>query len=306
MKRTPLSVLALLVAFATPAVAQTPWMIEEGITKRLSEHVWVIDSKGRRAVPNVGIVVGTKATLVIDTGLGRANGEIVLREAMKVTKAQQLYLAATHFHPEHIGGEQAFPAEAISVRARAQQDEVLTIGPRFIALFSGFDATTKELLKDHKFRAPGIVFAEEFTLDLGGVTVRFYWFGPAHTAGDTLFHVVEDGVLFTGDVVQKQRIPAIAEVGGSGTSWIRIVDRIEALKPKHIVPAHSELADASIIAPQREVLTTIRDRVADFKKRGVPLTEASEVLAKELEAKYAGWGNPNAIRRAVAYFYAAP
>ena len=61
-------------------------------------------------VPNVGIVVGNRATLVIDTGLGQRNGETVMREVQKVSKNSELYLATTHFHPEHDLGASAFPA----------------------------------------------------------------------------------------------------------------------------------------------------------------------------------------------------
>ena len=303
----PFAALACALALAVSAGAaagQTPWMLEEGITIRVSEHVYVIPSKGRRAVPNVGIVVGTRATLIVDTGLGTRNGEIVLREMKKVSKAAPTYLTATHFHPEHIGGEQAFPPEARTIRSRALQEEVAAKGARYIDLFRGFSETNKELLKDHAFRPPDVLFERELTVDLGGVTVQMHWFGPAHTEGDTLFHVLGDGVLFTGDVAQKQLMPAMPDDGASGLSWIKILDQVEALKPRIIVPSHGELADASIIAPQREVLTTLRDRVLELKKRGVPLAEASEILAKELEAKYTGWGNTNAIRRAVARFYA--
>ena len=217
-----------LAVSAGAAPAETPWMLEEGITIRVFEHVYVIPSKGRRAIPNVGIIVGTRATLIVDTGLGARNGEIALREMRKVGKAAAIYLTATHFHPEHIGGEQAFPPEARTIRSRALQEEVAAKGARYIDLFRGFSETNKELLKGHEFRPPDVLFERELTVDLGGV-------------------------LFTGDVAQKQLLPAMPDDGASGGSWLAILDRVEALKPSITVPSHGELADASIIAPQGEV-----------------------------------------------------
>jgi glyoxylase-like metal-dependent hydrolase (beta-lactamase superfamily II) len=52
-------------------------------------------------VPNIGIIVGTRGTFVVDTGLGNRNGQTVTREIQKVSKTPELYLATTHFHPEH-------------------------------------------------------------------------------------------------------------------------------------------------------------------------------------------------------------
>ena len=70
-----------------------------------------------------GIVVGERATLIVDTGLGERNGAIVLGEARKVCDNTEFYLTATHFHPEHDLGATAFPTDAKMVRWRAQQAE---------------------------------------------------------------------------------------------------------------------------------------------------------------------------------------
>ena len=64
-----------------------------------------------------------RATLVIDPGLGRRNGEAVLREVAKVSKNTELYVASTHFHAEHTTGILAFPATAKYVNSTVQEDE---------------------------------------------------------------------------------------------------------------------------------------------------------------------------------------
>jgi hypothetical protein len=64
-------------------VAQMPPVVKEGQTIKLSEHVFVIPDELRPMVPNVGIVVGTRATLIVDPGLGARSGEAVMRESAK-------------------------------------------------------------------------------------------------------------------------------------------------------------------------------------------------------------------------------
>src|SRR5215831_8527455 len=108
--------------------AQAPPLIKENATVKISDHVYVIPDGNVGAVPNVGIIVGSKATLVIDTGLGPRNGQTVLREVQKVSKNADLYVVSTHFHAEHILGESMFPQNAKIIRARAEQHDIDEFG----------------------------------------------------------------------------------------------------------------------------------------------------------------------------------
>src|SRR6266542_195614 len=78
-------------------------LIRENATVKLAEHVWAIPDFSGGLVPNVGIVVGSKATLVVDTGLGPRNGDAIVREMKKVSVNADVYVVTTHYHPETIG-----------------------------------------------------------------------------------------------------------------------------------------------------------------------------------------------------------
>ena len=60
---------------------------------------------------------------MIDPGLGKRNGEAVLREVAKVSKNTELFVASTHFHAEHTTGIVAFPAPAKYVNSTVQDEE---------------------------------------------------------------------------------------------------------------------------------------------------------------------------------------
>ena len=111
--------LAALAAVALASAQNPEQGIPENAVTQVSEHVYAIVGW-----PNVGIVVGNRATLVIDTGMGARNGAIVAREAEKLAKAPNLYVTTTHFHPEHAMGVQAFPARMILIRPAVQQEEM--------------------------------------------------------------------------------------------------------------------------------------------------------------------------------------
>src|SRR5262247_4180359 len=157
--------LLLAAAFFFQQPAQVPPLIKENATVKISDHVYVIPDGNVGAVPNVGIVVGTNATLIVDTGLGPRNGKTVLNEAGKVSKNEKVYLVGTHFHSEHILGESAFPPDAKVIRARAQQRDIDQFGVQ--PNFATRSPAMAELMKDSEFRRADDFFDSEKTIDLG-------------------------------------------------------------------------------------------------------------------------------------------
>src|ERR1041384_4493400 len=123
-------------------------LIREGVTVKLGPHTHAIPDGSVPLVPNVGIVVGSRATLVVDTGLGRRNGETVLREVAKVSRNDQLYIVTTHFHAEHTMGYTAFPASAQYVNSTIQEAEFAEAGMRQVETFASRFPASAELLKD--------------------------------------------------------------------------------------------------------------------------------------------------------------
>ena len=200
----------LATAVATVQPASTDPLIRDTAIAKVSEHVHVISDLNVGLVPNVGIIVGTKATLVVDTGLGPRNGETVRRVTNGVSTNAELYVVSTHFHPEHALGESAFPSTAKIIRARAQQMDIDEFGLALAKTFAGRSPLAAQLLEGAQFRKADIFFDREYSLDLGGVRVRLLSLGPTHTRGDTIIWVEGDRILFAGDVVMNRTFVAFA------------------------------------------------------------------------------------------------
>ena len=278
-------------------------LVQENKTVRVSEHVYVIPDGRVNLVPNIGIIVGTRAALIVDAGMGPKNGQVVVRELAKGSKNTQLYLTTTHFHPEHVTGAQAFPASTIVIRTKLQQEEVDRKQPEYIHNFSQRTPEIKALLQDVKPRAPDVVFDREIKLDLGGVTARVFWLGAAHTRGDSFIFVEEDGVLFTGDVVVNRFFPIFPDADANGKSWLAILNQLEALQPRKIVPGHGEVGDATLVGKEQTYLREIQSRVAELKAQGKSSEEAAQLLSVEFRAKYSDWDNPGWIADAARRYY---
>ena len=80
--------------------------------KEIASGVFVIADRRIPLVPNIGIILGSDAALVVDTGMGPVNGQKVLDCAKKLAGERPLILTLTHFHPEHGFGAQAFKGAA--------------------------------------------------------------------------------------------------------------------------------------------------------------------------------------------------
>src|SRR4051812_29370412 len=185
---TAMCLLAAATAVAQPAAVPDP-LVKENATVKVAAHPFVIPDGNVPLVPNVGIVIGSRATLVIDPGLGRRNGETVLREVAKISGNREIFIATTHFHAEHTTGYLAFPPTAKYVNSTVQESEFAADGAQLIQTFSRRSALTADLLKDAGGRKADITFDREYALDLGGVRVRFLVVGPTHTRGDTALFV---------------------------------------------------------------------------------------------------------------------
>jgi glyoxylase-like metal-dependent hydrolase (beta-lactamase superfamily II) len=286
-----------------PAAAQQQDpLVRENATVKVAEHTYVIPDFNVGLVPNVGIVVGSRATLVIDPGLGRRNGETVLREVAKVSKNAELYIATTHFHAEHTTGYVAFPATAKYVNAAVQEAEFAEAGERQIQTFSARSPAIAELLKDATGRKADITFDRDYVLDLGGVRVRMLLVGPTHTRGDTGLFVEGDGVLFAGDVVMKDSFVA-ANQASSINAWLAAFDAFDAMKPRTIVPSHGPMGDGSLVPIQRAVMQTIQARVRELKAQGRSADDTAATVQKELQAQHPTWARANGVAGAARAAY---
>ena len=280
---------ALLAACVTLAQGPPKAELYSGETTKISDHVWVTMGN-----PNIAIVVGTRGTLVVDTGLGAPNGEVIARTAQKLSAAgAKLYLTTTHFHPEHAAGEPGFPVTTILIRNTVQQKEFELNGPSMVDMFAGRGATQTQWLSNRNFRTPDILFENEAKLDLGGVTARLIWYGGAHTKGDEVTFVEPDNTLVSGDVVQNKVVPNIYGDGGTPASWLAVLDKIAALPVAHVVPDHSAPGDGSLVTAERHFIADLRTRALALKKQGISAADAATQLSTELKAKYADWPNMN-------------
>jgi glyoxylase-like metal-dependent hydrolase (beta-lactamase superfamily II) len=301
-----------LVLAASAGLAQAPApkppvhppLVKEGTTVKISDSVYLIPDEKVGMVPNVGIIVGTRGTLIFDPGMGLKSGEAVLREARKLAKGRDLYIVNSHFHPEHTTGEAAFPADTIIIRAAAQQQDMEELGMKWVQTFASRSPAIADALDGFKaFRKPTEVFQKERMLDLGGVHVRIVRLGPGHTRGDTIVWVEKERVLFSGDLAMNGLFPAFATPQSSARTWLTSLDDLAKLKPRTVIGAHYPAGDASTISGYRDYLAALQARVIQLKKEGKSSDDTAVQVREEFARKYPDWQQPLRIHAAATVIY---
>jgi glyoxylase-like metal-dependent hydrolase (beta-lactamase superfamily II) len=294
---------------ALPDVQDAPPPVVQGDPVEVSSGVFVIPDNRVPLVPNVGIVVGDQATLVIDTGLGRRNGEYVLEQAKRLADGRPLYLTTTHFHPEHGFGAQAFQGAATIIYNRGQRDELRRKGPGYIEMFRGLGPKIAAELRDVELIGPHITYDHEAEIDLGGHQAVLRSWGPAHTASDQTV-LIDDHVLFTGDLLETRMFPIAPyfpphDTDVDGSHWITVLDQFAALNPEIVVPGHGEVTDATLIHDVRDYLDHVRGEVERLRASGASSGETASAIGKDARARWDTWANPEWIGFAARAFYDA-
>src|SRR5205809_4498043 len=121
-------------------------IIKPKLAQEIASRVIVLPDQCISIVPNIGIVIGNDAVLVVDTGMGVENGKRVLQKASELAEGKALLLTCTHFHPEHAYGAQAFKGHATIISNITQADELREKGSRWLSLFRGFSPALESRL----------------------------------------------------------------------------------------------------------------------------------------------------------------
>jgi glyoxylase-like metal-dependent hydrolase (beta-lactamase superfamily II) len=283
---------------AAPIVAGEPVEVSAG--------VYVIPDRRVPLVPNVGIVVGQRAALVVDTGIGPRNGAYVLEQARELAKDRPLFLTTTHFHPEHGFGAQAFKGAATIVYNTAQRDELHRKGQAYLGMFKGLSPVFAAELDDVELVDPDVVYHGSAEIDLGGTRVTLRSIGPAHSAGDQMI-LVDDRVLFTGDLVEHRMFPLAPyfppfDVDSEVTRWVGLLDELLSLNAEVVVPGHGEIAEDTIVA-YRDYFDYVRAETTRLHKAGASAEEAAEAIVLGARDRWSDWDNPDWIPFVANAFY---
>jgi cyclase len=270
----------------------------------VADGVWAyLQPDGGWGWSNAGLVTGGDTSLLVDTLFDlRLTAEMLDVMRRTTPAAEQITTVVnTHANGDHCYGNALLGDSEIIATARCAQ-EMLELPPsamaammcsaddlgaagRFVRrIFSPFS------FEDVPLAVPTRTFEQRLDLRVGDRAVSLVEVGPAHTAGDAVVHLPDDGVVFTGDILFHGGHPIVWS--GPVANWIAACDRVLALQPTVVVPGHGPLATPAALEDLKgyfELLT--REARTRFDAGMTPLDAARDIDL----GPYAGWSEAERV-----------
>jgi glyoxylase-like metal-dependent hydrolase (beta-lactamase superfamily II) len=247
--------------------------------KPLRRNIYVLTGSGG----NIAVLTGKDGKLLIDSGFAVSRTAIASALA-GISPDPSKHLINTHWHVDHTDGNEWLHAAGAEILAQKKTLEHLSTTiriPLWETTFPPVPAGAR----------PTTVFDEERTMHLNGTTIALKHYLPAHTDSDISVNFTDADIVHVGDTWWHGYYPFIDyTTGGSIDGAIRAAEaNIANITDNMIViPGHGEVGGRAQLIEFREMLITIRGKIAALKKKGNSLKET--IAAKPTAAFDALWG----------------
>ena len=322
-----------LLASAAPALSQSA---DFDVTQVANGVYAVIARPG--IASNGAFIVNQDDVVVVDTHLRPSWARETIAEIKKVTNKPVRYVINTHWHRDHVQGNQAYiaafgPGVTIIQQQLAREDqiknqpaEIATRAPEEIArleklLSSGKDDKGVPLAAQARSQlqralglqkayaaeipqiqlVPGnLTFDRTLVLHEQGRDICLYYYGYAHTRGDAVVYLPAEKIVLTGDLLESG-VPIMRSA--YPVEWPGVLESIGKLDWNIVIPGHGG------VQHNRETINGfaayLQDLVAGVKQAAAKGMSADEAVKSVNLGKYSNMPNyddrnADAIRRAFA------
>ena len=278
-------------AFQQPPAAQ-PRVVE---VDKLKDNLYVMKGGGG----NSSVFITANGVVVVDTK-NPGWGQPLLDKIKSVTDKPVTMIINTHTHGDHVSGNVEFPATIDIVAHENTKKNMEAMRPAsFVAPPPGGPPPNIFTQNNGKGMAKR-TYKDKMTLGRGADQIDLYYFGRAHTNGDTFVVFPSLRVMHAADVFPNRGIPGMdLNNGGSGVEYASTLAKAADFADKNnidaIVNGHnnttSTRADIHLYA---EFVRDFVKHAQDAKKAGKSVDEAAKTW--KTPAKYAGYDPPVELR----------
>jgi cyclase len=277
-----------------------------------------IHKEGGWAIANAGIVDLGDITLVFDSFMTPAAAEDLRLAAEALTGRSVAIVVNSHFHNDHIWGNQVFLPGAKIVSTTAVRQQIQTDGQIEYEWF--FENSSKEFARLKKELAtekdpdevrklnfwapyyeglaktmptldvslPSVTFRERMLINGNKRQAEIRTYGGGHSGDDAFLIIAEEGIGFLGDLLFVNNHPFLAD--GDPKALVTILERIAALGLEIMVPGHGPTGGPADLDANILYAKSLIDLASQL-----PEGDAAEGVLKSLEApeQFSTWRLPN-------------
>lgn len=250
---------------------------------------------GAPAIGNSTFIIGASDVIVVDSGFSRSAGGVILAALRQITNKPVSTVINTHWHGDHIFGNQVFKQAFPAARFVAHPETrvgIITgeidyrtanrpkVEARLVELkarTAPTDAEKRELARSEwqidawqgDYVLPDVLVEHRLTLMQGDRKIEVQHLGLANTKGDLVVYLPAEKIAISGDIAIT---PVPFAFFSSPRSWIRTLDRLAAIDADTIVPGHGRpQTDQRFIADLQTMLRSIVEQVDAGLKAGMDL-----------------------------------
>jgi glyoxylase-like metal-dependent hydrolase (beta-lactamase superfamily II) len=240
---------------------------------------------------NAGLVVGDGVSLLVDTLFDLKLTQRMLDALGDHTRSAPIgTVVNTHANGDHCYGNQLV-GDAQIVSSAAAAEEMGAVPPSLLAGLNADPGEVGELFRSFfgefefdgiELRAPDRTFEGRLDLDVGGRVVELIEVGPAHTQGDTIAHVPDAGVVYTGDILFIGGTPIVW--AGPLSNWVAACDLMLGMDVEHVVPGHGPVTDKAGVTVVRDYLVFVDAEASARHAAGMDAFDAAREIGMAIGA----------------------
>lgn len=265
--------------------------------EHLAEGVYAaIHADDGWAVSNAGIIDLGDRTLVFDTFLTPAAAE-GLRQVAEALFDREVHLVVnSHFHNDHIWGNQVFAAGADVISTIETRRLIETAGMEEFIWFRDNSARRLEEVRQQcasaqddsqrhdlsqwsvyyqalietcpslRMRLPSLTFQDRLVLHGPRRSVELISLGSGHTGDDSALYLPGEGILFMSDLLFVGHHPYLPD--GDPMGWLHALERAATLPAQVFVPGHGQVGTRADLDRMRDYILSCQELARGMVERG--------------------------------------
>jgi cyclase len=265
---------------------------------------------------NSVIIINDEDVVVVDATRMPSEARKIIAVVRALTDKPVRTLIHTHWHDDHVYGNQAFaeafPGLQIIAHANAREDMLQislkrnlpgykTDYPAYVgqieARLKEADSGARPLPPEDRARleriaarirgeiaqlptlhpvVPNVTFDGSLTLYRGSREIRLLHFGRANTRGDVVVYLPQERVVASGDMIVA---PVPYAHGSYMSDWIAANGKLAALDADVIIPGHGKIQhDKTYLTLETELIESLVAQIRAAVARGLSLEDARRTL----------------------------
>ncbi len=242
--------------------------------------------QGETIGQNATLILDDEACILVDNRENIPLAKELQKDIRLVTDRPIKYIINTHYHGDHVFGNQVFSEAVEIIGHKNVRSTLLETEKQHKKLFSDYFKVPG--LDKVVITPPTLTFHKELSLQFGDKTANIIHPGTAHTDTDAYIYVPELRLLITGDLFLNGRLVFSGDPHCSITGCIKAVEEMERLDVVTVIPGHGPVGNKDNLLTFRGYLEKLLAAVKQEMDNGRSLAEMKESL--ELP-DYKDWGH---------------